>query len=725
LIPFSGCVFTKGQGASSQSPTLTDGSFTHDLDVHIVLVGFQDFDEARLMQSLPGPMAPFVMLRRDITMDDSLEPLRYNVHYKIHRAPTSFATALFDYAKTVSVKEAPDAYLSSYDLRTEKRICTRTAGPVAGLNQLAQTTCKPIDRIDGAKIETWIDEHRADAGLRFGGAGYSFFVLDSYTQGLLPTDTYHQYTVADAAPNPMMKNLRAWGGNKDFVFLDVGAAPNSRDYRPWMNVTRDGVKDNQEIDEPIWAYKGVLDPFYVNLGRNIFDATRLLWARMPIYPIEYAERYVLPMYIITEPNGHYNPKSPLRGLSPGDIEKNTNVAMIQKAFQDLAPWAKVELRVKFIHLPDADRDLAAAVADAKSRFSENYMDYGILKKYFREHWGQYVPAEPGAVVYPTFAFLVDYPSTGLYAYSDADEFGHSWGVFYNAADLWLCGQTTRPVCFAEEYFQTPAAWWALWNGVLVHELGHSFGLTHPHDTSGLDGNGFTTYEVNWLWDSTASIMTYRHSLPSFDQFDRDLLYRSHTVNMAARILADPSSSASQRSELETALGEIQAGAYQNAFERARVAWGHEPLRYEEHLGAPAGAKITSVKFPITSCPEGGLPRPMPLNLPRPLPVYVDPFTPCAPAAKGVTFVDVPLDIPADATALRVEYKEMAAPTHHRWTVYPEILNKKEETLSSIYNNGYDVAVLTDLTKCKGGCFVRFWGVSGINTAYTLTSTMYR
>lgn len=65
----------------------------------------------------------------------------------------------------------------------------------------------------------------------------------------------------------------------------------------------------------------------------------------------------------------------------------------------------------------------------------------------------------------------------------------------------------------------------------IHEAGHSFGLSHPHD-----GFSWKFYEagipkdfpgeyVFWLWDFSDTPMTYAISNPKFDQLDKDNMYR--------------------------------------------------------------------------------------------------------------------------------------------------------------------------------------------------------
>lgn len=714
VVPvLAGCL--GGPSTNFQKVELVEGAYKLPLDIHIVTAGFEDFDAAAVERHLKQPLPPFLWIRAD-TVGGLIEPepLQYELTYMFHEAPDDFAKELFAYAGTQSVLVDPDAALEAYDRAGPQRICEPASTPMLPPAVVpVQDSCRPVQRIDASSLETWIADHRSEYGVEFGGAGYTVFLLDAYTKGYLPTDTYHQYGIDDGTLDPGVKVQRAWGGGHDFVFLDVSAPSTGQDLHPWGNYSRSGADPVAQIeDRPIWDYSGStgreMGVFYENQARNIFDAARILWARHPIYPFEYAEKYVLPMYVIIDPNAQANPDSPLARFRAVDVEAHTEAETIRRAFQELAPWAEVELQLKFIYLPDDDPALAAAVVDAKSRYN-NQVDYGILKKYFRENWDTYVPTIEGARVYPTFAMWLEYPSTGIFAYSDGDEYGRSWGVFFNAADAYLCPRAGYPVCAIEDrFYNDDTSWWRLWNAILVHELGHSFGLTHTHDAPGIDEDGYTTYTLNWLWDSTASVMTYRHAIPTFDQFDKDLLLRAHTVTLGLAVREAGSDVPQEASKMaEEALATLSSGDWQAAFDLAREAFKASGLALkEESFGTPGEPRTTTVQVPVSSAPLSG-------SIPLFLPVTYE----------GVDYAELPLEVPDGAVAMLIEYREAAAPTHRGWGAYAAIEND-EGAVTGLWNNGYDKVVLKNLDRCTGGCFIRLYGYSGSNLAYDVTVTPY-
>ncbi len=715
----AGCV-TPPDAVTTDSAAPGEPLLTINLPVRVIPVGFDSFDGDALLAAMP-PHSPLIAgMRGWVTGSFELEPLQFHVEYSVVEASDAFAEALFGYAASIAKPDAPDAWLAGYDREGEQRVCTPgviPSSPVPApvyvpVSDPTRPPCDDILRIDATLIDAWIAGNRAAYGLSWEGAGEEIFVLDSYTRGWLPQDSYHQYSIDDGSGGAWVKNLRAWGGDNGFVFLDVGAAPNSWDYTPWVDF--DTEEFGTTTDGPIWEYTDDMGAFYEHLAWNVHDAVDMVFARDPIYPFEYAEKYVLKSYVIIDTLAHANPGSPLAQLQSIDYEDLTDEEAILASFVALVPWAEVVLEVEYVYLPDDDPGLAAALEDAKDRESSDVVDFGILKRHIRENWDTYAPDVPGARTYPTFAFVLGAPSDGLFAYSDADEVGNSFATFFNVADVVLCaGPYARlPVCFTEDRIGVDLLK-RLWNVLFVHEIGHSFGLMHPHDTFA-EPDGEATERMNWLWDSTSTPMTYRHLLLKFARIDVEAVHRGNAVNLARAVLADEGAGRAAHAGATRALELVATADYEGALAEAAAA-----QRAREGLGAlvvdpvAIAGPITVRVEVLTGLQPLGSPSAVPLET---LPTWMVPFPVRGPMQL------VPIEWPGDVEALQVEVREIDAPSHSRWAVAATVVDHELEYVGSLYNNGYDKVVLLDRARCEKGCSVLIVAVSGVNTAYDVTVT---
>lgn len=711
ILPLvAGCVTT---------PPLAPGpSLTVPLTVRVVTAGFTSFDAQALRDHLQAPVQPFNMVELDATGKRVDTALRYDVRFAVTPAPDGFARDLFAAAQGMSRPDQPDAWLRTYDHSHGDRVCPAPAPsvvPVAPPPAVAPAPprCKDIGRIDALAFEAWIQGHRDAYGLGAVPGTYTLFVLDSYTEGLLPKDTYHQYALDDGADQPATSTMRAWGGTQDFAFLDVGAAPSAYDYQPLEVYDHNGTLSGTDVvDGPIWEYGTDLAPFYARLGRDVSDATSILWARNPLYPYTYAEHFILEDYAILDTSNSHNPSSPLHKLNPQDVRAHSRLTQVQQAFLDLMPWATVDIHLTVIDLATQDPGLAAAVHDAQARADTSTLDLGVVRAYVRDHWDTYVHETPGALTIPFFGFFLDAPVTDFYALSDGDGRGHALAVFAPIGDILPC-RLPRTECFGEDALGA-TQYWGFWNDILVHEVGHSLGLNHAHDTGGLEPDGYETYPINWLWDSTASAMTYRHNLLQFDQFDQDVLARNFALDLADRVLASgvggaAGSGASHARDL------LLAGQWQAALASAQAAWHAAGSPAAQASALTAGAALTHTFTFASGAYPGGY-TPSALGFPVP---------PSAALPAGTVPVVQAFDWtpPAGTREAHLEFAETAGASHARWSAYMLVRDGKG-TYITFTDDGKDDRWLEDLSRCVPKCTVEVDADSGVATSYTVVLTPY-
>ncbi len=66
--------------------------------------------------------------------------------------------------------------------------------------------------------------------------------------------------------------------------------------------------------------------------------------------------------------------------------------------------------------------------------------------------------------------------------------------------------------------------------LIIHEVGHTIGLFHPHDYVTLNEKDSSIIDdTDWLFDFISTPMTYAHYDVSFSTFDRESIARGHTA----------------------------------------------------------------------------------------------------------------------------------------------------------------------------------------------------
>ncbi|MDI6917931.1 MAG: hypothetical protein QMC80_09080 [Thermoplasmatales archaeon] len=201
-----------------------------DVTMNIIFVGFDEniVQTKTFMEQFPDSYRPTDAGRSWPFGQMFFEYISFNVSYRFYFADDVFAESLFAYANDIAEWGEPTEYLKNYDTES-------------GQNRLDEG--EDIQYVNVTAVERWINENRAGYGLKFKDPEYILFLLDSYTKAYMPTDTYHYWKFyEDYSGGEATTNLRAWGGNYNFLWLDVGAAPSYF------------YEDSAETDPPIWHY---------------------------------------------------------------------------------------------------------------------------------------------------------------------------------------------------------------------------------------------------------------------------------------------------------------------------------------------------------------------------------------------------------------------------------------------------------------------------------------
>jgi hypothetical protein len=189
--------------------------------------------------------------------------------------------------------------------------------------------------------------------------------------------------------------------------------------------------------------------------------------------------------------------------------------------------------------PDAQRALRifAGLLSQNDCWNDYFTPFAQLFCYFDQNRSAYVPAyAPADYVAPIFAYNTTLDNMG------------SWsGLLGYSDDNWVNGKQSYVYEFDTADYRS---WGYGFSTTTIHEAGHHFGLSHPHD--GYDSEYAFDYSPGdslyfaWSGDESNTIMHYMDISTEFGQFDQDNMYRYEMAGylnwsneLLATILADP------------------------------------------------------------------------------------------------------------------------------------------------------------------------------------------
>lgn len=464
-------------------------TLTADVTINFVFVGFKEgiIQSGVFLKNLPAENTPTDWGRGNV-FELPFEYLHYNLSYRFIFAQEEFANKLFNYSNSIAELCPPTDYLINYD-------------DESGQNRLGEG--EQIQYVNVTAVEDWISENRAKYNLLFKEPEYTLFFFDSYTKGYMPADTYHYWKFYEERyrPEEMVIDMQAWGGNYGFLWLDVGAAPS--EYRE---------EDSADAYPPIWHYD---------------EATWNEFNEMLSTVAKFAVQYrFLPSYIYHPVNRPVYINSHIwvddRTLIPPGFEENVNFEECLERLSSHMPWLEWRGDQKIFYLPNDDPGMDETLNKAKYKEGHGvYIDSKPVMNYITRNKEKYARGPEGFQNVWVNLFVLngvngfEMPAQ-TYGIAAGTTDGKPWGVLGTIND-W------------DRYQFTPERAVAWFETLLVHEPGHIIGLHHPHD--GMINENGTTQEgpVYWLWDQSATIMSYRVTLWGGDQLDRDQLARAHTM----------------------------------------------------------------------------------------------------------------------------------------------------------------------------------------------------
>jgi hypothetical protein len=454
---------------------------------------------------------------------------------------------------------------------------------------------------DANSVENWLWNHGQDFG-GYPANGWTLILtylpdLPSITwpdlrdfektnAATLPKSTPHYYgissTDADLGYVSRYRDfMDAWGGHHRMWFVDLSAGPvfNSQ----WEDLPLQVQLGDNNIDTSTSFGKTWLTE---TVGDYVAQATYNFIAPGFVYYPQYSPKYQIDVFVFDDRNSTERASIP--------IQKTVNKDMIQAAFTDLVPYSSVTVNLNF---PDVPSDLHNLI-QSSYKYTDSWIEgatperYGVVDlrpvyDYMLKNFATYEKnprISAGLVTIPAFAF----------AFSGETYFTYTYKWFIGKTD-WETGALLG-IAMPEAAFISLNQW-SFTRGdqitppqpgkgegmtqTIIHELGHEFGLSHPHNF----GN---------IGDFITSPMGYFTDDYKFQLFDKDALWRAHVdeLYLQTELLLSKASAGTDATQAQSKLAEVDADYSQMNYSDAI-----QPVLAAYQLAAQA-AGVPQSQFPL-------------------------------------------------------------------------------------------------------------------------------
>jgi hypothetical protein len=481
-------------------------TYAQNVPINVVFIGYDaaDVNMADYQSWLPASYTPVVRYPQFYGLDGRDMGLQYNFSYNYAFKSNAFANTFFAFLKNKGVNRGLNVYQQLYNDQVNNIMNVK--GPVLS--------------VDAPTVENWLNKN-----LGYSADSYTIVFINWYDR---PDFRYHVYTKTDEPDVDTGYNfglarssrkMIAWGGsNSRLWFYDLSAGPEA--WAGSYNVD-DADLDGDAVADyrlpPIWEYDaaGYRDP--ADLGGDLglvtrFVAIDMLFTGSPLYD---------PMASAPNLNGR---KITHINMMEDDPSSNgmpwLNTGMVRSEFKAMQPhyvWATQATDVNPI---DAGAKKAfrifAGLSGANDCWNAYFTPFAELFCYFDANYAQYIPAyRANDYVFPIHAFN-----------TTAAKLGGQYGLLGFADDNWIDGTPSYVFEFGAAEYR------ALGYGftdTAIHEGGHHFGFSHPHD--GYDSE----YDIDFgasgslyfaqSGDESHTVMSYMNLSSEFGKFNMDNMGR--------------------------------------------------------------------------------------------------------------------------------------------------------------------------------------------------------
>lgn len=464
-----------------------------ELTVHLVFVGIEPSDvrEDMIRSVLPAEYAPVVRIPHFYYGLTEYIGIRFTFAYDFIYLDEPSESDIFSAILANGVMGAATVYQAAYSA-----------------DRRASVSITENLRVPAEVVEAHLESTLASRI----GTDYTIVFLDGYRGGDLP---FHTYWINEPDPDTLepfglrdSRQMIAFGGTHGRLwYYDFSAGPDfwTTNFDPSLYWN----PRNYAIP-PIWHYVPMrrFDPVD-QLSTDVAYLTRfvginLLFSPSPLYrPILADEMHA---------NFYGFQRRTLEGIL--DMRDFFTVDYSINLWRDLEPhksWVATD-EVAFLEDDPFAYDLILSQKRGTWPYDEAYY-------YFTANRDMYLDADTAAEA--------DYSAMFFnFVVEDAD-MGKLFGLLGFADDDYQTG--TQSFTYSFVY---PDVWdfGFGFTSTIIHEGGHHFGLSHPHDgydyELNVDYDALGFFQFVWAGDEVYSTMSYMGNVMHFSAFDRDYLYRS-------------------------------------------------------------------------------------------------------------------------------------------------------------------------------------------------------
>jgi hypothetical protein len=514
-------------GGAQASPAVDLGRSV-SIPINVILVGFdrRELDTASLSWSGSGKNLPFSITNSVLDSGNSTGVIFYP-KYTISLAPTIFKDRFVSYLQSIA-KSVHDKnpWFGEYQVDRQNPDYYNSV-PVA------------IDYVvyNASLVEEWLWNHlREIGGSPENGwtiilanlpelPSIDFSDIEAFlnTNGwTLPKSKPHYYGISPSDEDlgyalRYRDFMNAWGGHHRMWFVDLSAGPvfNSQ----WEDLPLQAALDDNNIDLSTDFGRNWLTGY---LADYISQATYNFIAPNFVYYPQYSPKYQVEVLVLDDRNS-----TDKKDIA---IKETVNRDTIVAALRDLVPYSTVEVNVHFL---DVSQELNELIK-AHYKYTDSWIEgsifispqrYGVIDvrpiyKYVLDNPTKFEsdhPSSENTVTIPVYAFAFSNQTYFTYTYKwligKVDyETGALLGITLNDAIMISLNQWefTR----GEHIAPAQPGKGEGFTSTIIHEVGHAFGLMHPHQY----GN---------IGDFIFSPMGYFTNDYKFGQIDKDALQRAH------------------------------------------------------------------------------------------------------------------------------------------------------------------------------------------------------